>query len=255
MQPLQIIYEDNHLLVVNKPSGVATMGAESGPTLHSLAAEYLRRTYNKPGRAFVGIVSRLDAMTSGVIVLARTSKAASRLAPQFGGAAGGGNNGGRATKIYLAAVAGRLPKPDGALDNHLRKDDAARRMRVVGADQQDARRAILDYQRLGETDDATLVAVQLQSGRKHQIRVQFAAAGHPILGDRKYGSSDAFPAGIALHSWQLQLTHPTKRDRRWFSAPLPPSWNGMMSSLPDTSRLWADVVNHFQLDLSGSTSG
>lgn len=250
MQPLEIIYEDNHLLVVNKPAGVATMGAASGPTLHRMAADYLRRTYNKPGRAFVGIVSRLDAMTSGVIVLARTSKAAARLAPQFGE-----RGPEAATKVYVAAVAGRLPDRFGTLDNHVRKDDAARRMRVVGENQPGAQRAVLEYQRLAETDAATLVAVRLRSGRKHQIRVQFATAGHPILGDRKYGSRDPFPVGIALHSWKLQVSHPTKRDRRWFSAPPPRSWNQLMSALPNASKLWADVAAHFELDRSGSAWG
>ncbi len=127
MDPLEILYEDNHLLVVNKPVGIATMGAEAGPTIHSLAASYLKETYGKPGKAFVGVVSRLDSMTSGVLVLARTSKAASRLSAQFAERSGEATD-----KIYLAAVEGSLPEAEGELADHVLKDDAAHRMRVVG---------------------------------------------------------------------------------------------------------------------------
>ena len=126
MESLDILYEDNHLLVVNKPVGIATMGAEQGPTVHSMAADYLKRTYHKPGKAFVGVVSRLDAMTSGVLVLARTSKAASRLSTQFAERSGDGT-----TKIYLAALDGDLQASQGELTDQVLKDDAAHRMRVV----------------------------------------------------------------------------------------------------------------------------
>ena len=241
MEVLNVLYEDNHLLVVNKPAELATMGAESGPTLHSIAAQYIRHKYNKPGKAFIGIVSRLDSVTTGVIVMARTSKGASRLAPQFsappfsGGKSGMGSGGG-ATKIYLAAIPGRLPADSGELTDLLYKDDRARRMRVTDTakkdgpqdgpqdGREDAVKATLRYLTLVQTQQASLLAIQLLTGRKHQIRVQLADRGLPILGDRKYGSPDQFSPGIALHSWELGITHPTLKKRMTFSADLPRSW-------------------------------
>lgn len=217
---LTVLFEDNHLLVIDKPAGIATMGAESGPTLHSMAADYIGRKYNKPGKVFIGIVSRLDTVTSGVIVMARTSKAASRLTPQFAAKEAGG-----AGKLYLAVVQGHLDQPAGTLQDLVYKDDQACRMRVSSNRRHDAKQAKLAYQTVGETEDATLVAVRLISGRKHQIRVQFADRGHPILGDRKYGSASEFPQGIALHSFQLSITHPTAKTHMNFVAQPPKSWN------------------------------
>ena len=232
MNNLDILYEDNHLLVVNKPAGIATMGAESGPTVHSMAAEYLKKTYNKPGRAYVGIVSRLDAMTSGVLVLARTSKAASRLTAQFA----------RTTsvapiKLYLAGVEGQLGASHAEWVDHVRKDDRAKRMRTVKGSADSAQQATLRFVVIGEQHNASLVAVQLGTGRKHQIRVQFADRGHPVVGDRKYGSRRHFSAGVALHSWRLQIMHPVQRRAMWFEAPVPKSWQPFRRILPDANSI------------------
>lgn len=223
MEPLDILYEDNHLLVVNKRAGIATMGALDGPTVHSLAADYLKRAYHKPGKAFVGVVSRLDAMTTGVLVLARTSKAATRLASQFAEHAGD-----RTEKIYLAGLDGIMRDSRGLLDDHVLKDDAAHRMRVVGPSVPQAKQARLRYCVLQANDRSTLVAVRLLSGRKHQIRLQFAERGHPVTGDRKYGSRSEFAEGIALHSWRLRVEHPTLRSEMWFEADPPSSWNRLL---------------------------
>ncbi|NND98884.1 MAG: RluA family pseudouridine synthase, partial [Pirellulaceae bacterium] len=190
MSQLDILYEDNHLLVVNKPAGIATMGAAAGePTIHQLACDYLRIKYQKPGNVFVGVVSRLDTMTSGVIVLARTSKAASRLVPQFGGPQQGKKSAitDQADKIYLAAVEGDLDQQAGTLVDDVVKDDAARRMRVVDQSAAGAKRAELAFANIACTGDVTLVGVKLKTGRKHQIRLQFAERGHAVIGDRKYG--------------------------------------------------------------------
>lgn len=248
MRPLDILYEDNHLLVLNKPAGIATMGAESGPTMHSLAADYLKRAYQKPGRAFVGVVSRLDAMTSGALVFARTSKAASRLAPQF---ASQGPD--AAVKIYLAALPGHWRADRGELVGHVRKDDAARRMRVVGPEAAGAQQARLRFLTLARTDEASLVAVRLITGRKHQVRVQFADAGFAIWGDRKYGSSAPFDRGIALHSWRLQIAHPTRRGRMWFAAGLPKTWRRFGRGWPDPSDCWDRVCDEFELSSDDSS--
>lgn len=248
MQELDVLYQDNHLLVVNKPAGIATMGAESGETVHSLAVDYLIRKYNKPGRAFVGIVSRLDAMTSGVLVLARTSKAASRLSAQFAASANPPPN-----KVYLATVHGTIAQDEGDWTDYVRKDDRAKRMRVVSASDTDAKQARLRFLTLATRDDRTVVAVKLDTGRKHQIRVQFAERGHAILGDRKYGSTTPFANGVALHSWRLQITHPTLKQRMWFHADLPKSWQQSGRMLGNMATVRRRVDEHFDLSTDEPT--
>lgn len=253
MNDLAVLYEDNHLLVIDKPAGLATMGAEPGiVTAHSLACDYLRYKYDKPGRVFVGVVSRLDSMTSGVLCLARTSKSASRLTPQFAEKSDGG-----AIKVYLAVVEGDFVGESGGdqgrLIDHVRKDDAAKRMRIVRPSA-DSLEATLRYVVLGRTGRETVLAVQLISGRKHQIRVQFADRGHPVIGDRKYDSRRSLtdpigggPAGVALHSWQLQIEHPTLKSAMRFSAPPPPSWKPWATALGDPRLGLVSVVDSFQL--------
>lgn len=253
MDSLEVIYDDNQLLVVNKPAGIATMGAETGPTVHSLAADYIKRSYHKPGKAFIGVVSRLDAMTSGVLVLARTSKAASRLAPQFGAESQTKKNfpATRAVKIYLTAVEGKFAADRGRWVDHVRKDDAARRMRVVDETARDAQLAELDYCKIADVANATIVAVRLLTGRKHQIRLQFADHGHPVIGDRKYGSERQFRRGVALHSWCLQITHPTLRQRCVWRAALPAYWKPFKNKIPSQDQLAAMVDDAFGLQLGG----
>ncbi len=238
MTSLDILYEDNHLLVVNKPAGIATMGAESGPTIHSLAADYLKRAYNKPGKAFVGIVSRLDSMTSGVLVLTKTSKAAARLSKQFAAKSA------EVTKVYLAAIDSPLPRDNGEWVDWVCKDDRAHRMRIV-SESGDAKEARLRYVTIGGEQDYCVIAIQLLTGRKHQIRVQLADRGHPVIGDRKYGSERRFSLGVALHSWRLQLLHPTLRESMWFAADPPNSWKPFLRKIADDDQVWSDVKNQF----------
>ena len=240
MNSLEVLYEDNHLLVVNKPAGIATMGAEAGvTTVHALAADYLKRKYHKPGNVYVGIVSRLDTVTTGVLVLARTSKAASRLSDQF---AGRGNH--RPRKLYLAGVTGAVEPANGTWQDLVYKDDSAQRMRVTDRANSAAREAKLNYATISEASNGTVVAVELLTGRKHQIRVQAATRGHAIFGDRKYGSRDSFASGIALHSWQLVVEHPTKRVPMRFEAPLPRSWRALIGGIePHRMRM----LNHFEI--------
>ncbi len=216
---MRVLYEDNHLLVVDKPCGMATMGTTEGPTAYTWAADYLKRKYNKPGKVFVGIVSRLDTFTSGVLVLARTSKSASRLAEQFRNS--------ETEKTYLAVVEGELPLGRQRLVDWVRKDDAAHRMRCVGESASGAQQATLQLEALRSYSGRTLVRVRLETGRKHQIRVQLASRGHAVWGDRKYGATTKMPIGIALHSFRLQLNHPTLRDRRTFGSDPPSSWRAL----------------------------
>jgi 23S rRNA pseudouridine1911/1915/1917 synthase len=215
---LPVLYEDNHLLVVNKPSGLISMGAASGTeTAVTLAAAYLKERYHKPGNVFVGVVSRLDRLVSGVLVLARTSKAASRLSEQFREQT--------TEKRYLAWVEGTLDAPEWLeLRDWLRKDEAGQRMQIVRAGARGAQEAALRVRTVAGQPKRTLVAIDLLSGRKHQIRLQLAAHGHAILGDQKYGAQAGFPCGIGLHCEQLSLEHPTRRERMTFTAPVPDYW-------------------------------
>ncbi len=253
---MNVLYEDNHLLVIDKPAGMPTMGAEPGiQTVHDWASDYLKRKYNKPGNVFVGIVSRLDRLTTGVLVLARTSKAAARLSIQFGGPGKSKKVSTKAQKLYLAMIEGDPVKdsglPDhGVLTDRMWKDESAHRMRVSRKDRDDAQDATLNYLVVNRTPQRTLVAVRLMTGRKHQIRVQFADRGHPVIGDKKYGAemnspdNDSIPHGIALHSWHLQIGHPTQEQGMHFTAPIPVDWYRLAPEIPTESEIESRVVRH-----------
>ena len=215
---LNILYEDNHLLAVLKPAGLATMGvSDDRPSLLLLAKDYIKRRYRKPGNVYLGVMSRLDAAVTGVVLFARTSKAAARLTEQFRTHA--------VEKVYWAVVEGRLEPPAGSFTDHLSKDEPHHRMQVVRAAAPGAKSATLTYRKLAVVEGQTLVEIRLETGRKHQIRLQFAHRGHPILGDRKYGGRLGFPSGIALHARRLTIEHPVKGVRIVIEAPLPDVWH------------------------------
>jgi 23S rRNA pseudouridine1911/1915/1917 synthase len=228
---LDVLYEDNHLLAVNKPALLPTMGvAEDRPSLLAAAKEYIRRKYAKPGNVYLGIVSRLDAPVTGVVLLARTSRAAGRLAKQFRER--------DVEKIYWAIVEGLVQPPAGRLTDYLRKDERHRRMHATSAQTPGAQTAELNYRPLGivpgepvirNRSSATLLEVRPRTGRKHQIRVQLSRAGFPIVGDRKYGSTRPFSAGIALHSRRLVIEHPVSKMQLSIQAPLPASWSSLVA--------------------------
>lgn len=215
--PFGVLYEDNHLLVVSKPAGLPTMGTPDGvPTLLTLAKEYVKQRYQKPGNVYLGVMSRLDAPVTGVVLLARTSKAAARLTEQF--------RTHTVEKRYWAIVEGVFDSPEGDLVDWLSHDDRHRRMHIVGATHPGAKEARLSYQRKGLIKGNSWLEVELETGRKHQIRLQLSHHGHPIVGDRKYGSREPFSAGIALHSRRLVISHPTTGSCLEFEAPLPDTW-------------------------------
>ena len=221
--PLEILYEDNHCLAVFKSSGCITthfQGKEE--TLDRAVKAYLKEKHRKPGNVFLGIVHRLDKPTSGVLLFARTSKAADRLARQF--------REGTIEKIYWAAVEGRVEPSEGRLVDFLRKDERHRKMHVTSQNTPDAQRAELTYRVLKAESADSVLEVQLLTGRKHQIRLQLAHAGIPILGDRKYGSSRPFGAGIALHSRLLVIEHPVSKMQLEIEAPLPASWQRLLKA-------------------------
>lgn len=212
---LAVLYEDNHLLAVNKPTGLATIGVSAArPSLAKQAKAYLKQRYRKAGNVYLGVMSRLDADVSGVVVLARTSKAAARLTEQFRTRS--------VQKVYWAIVSGAVRPASGSLVDRLSRDEPAQRMAVdeTGGGLE----ARLRYRRLAAHGDLSLLEIELETGRKHQIRAQLAARGWPIVGDRKYGSRRTFPHGIALHAARLQLTHPVQHEPVHLVAPLPNCW-------------------------------
>lgn len=214
---LDVLYEDNHLLAINKPAGLVTMGARPGTrTVLDVAKEYLKQKYDKPGNVYLGVVSRLDGPVTGVLLMARTSKAADRLNRQFRER--------DVEKSYWALVSGTINPQAGTLVDWMAEDERHRRMHAVRSDTPGAKEARLRYRLLETTADGCLVEIELETGRKHQIRVQLAKAGCPVLGDRKYGSCVPFEPGIALHARRLVFSHPVRDERIELVAPLPASW-------------------------------
>jgi 23S rRNA pseudouridine1911/1915/1917 synthase len=219
---LKVIYEDNHLLVVNKPAMLPTMGVESDrPSLLAVAKEYIGKKYNKPGKVYLGIVNRLDAPVTGVVLMARTSKAARRLSEAYRER--------QVEKIYWAVVDGFPDEPEGTLEHYLRKDERHRKVHVTHAGSEGAQLARLRYKMLTRGNDKSLLEIHLETGRKHQIRVQLSKIGIPILGDLKYGSKAEFPEGIALHAVSTSIKHPVRDETMTFKADLPASWRKQKS--------------------------
>ena len=215
---LEVIYEDNHLLAVVKPAGLATMGLRSDkPTLLSVAKQYIKQRYDKPGNVYLGVVSRLDAPVTGIVFLARTAKAARRLTEQFRSRSVG--------KFYWALIEGPVRSASTRCVDWVAHDERHRRMHIVDRSIPGAKEARLTYRRLRKLEGNSLLEVQPQTGRKHQIRLQLAHNVHPILGDRKYGSQLSFPSGIALHARRLVIAHPVKNEPLTLEVPVPRVWS------------------------------
>ncbi|MDR2756336.1 MAG: RluA family pseudouridine synthase [Planctomycetaceae bacterium] len=212
---MKILYEDNHLLAVVKPSGLATMGLAKGEeTLLTRSKDYIKQKYNKPGEVYLGVVSRLDVPVSGVVLFARTSKAAARLNEQFRTHS--------VEKIYVALVEGSVDPPEDEWIDRIREDERHRKVWLTRNGE--GKEVKLQYRTLHKTNNNSLIEIQLETGRKHQIRVQFSGHGFPIFGDRKYGAKTVFPEGIALHALKLTVTHPTTHQRIVLTAPIPVIW-------------------------------
>ena len=217
MKRLHVLYEDNHLLAVAKPPGLATMGVPAGkPSLLEVARSYIKEKYQKPGNVYLGIVSRLDAPVTGVVMIARTSKAAARLTEQF--------RAGDVEKLYWAVVESRPEPSHGRCIDWVRKDERHRRMHIAAASHPEAKEARLRYRAITDVSRGSLLEVLLETGRKHQIRLQLAHRGWPIVGDRKYGAQVTMAEGIALHALQLKLTHPVLKTELTITADVPRAW-------------------------------
>lgn len=214
---LDVLSHDNHLLVVAKPPGLLSQADRTGdPDVLSLARAYLSDVREKEGAPYLGLVHRLDRPASGVMVLACTSKAARRLAEQFRERL--------VDKRYLAVVEG-TPEEWGTRVDYLSKE--REQVRIVEADHPSGKRAELSWQVLAARDGLSLVLVRPLTGRPHQIRVQMAAEGAPLLGDFRYGARRELDGrNLALHAYHLRLEHPTRREGIAFQAAPPPAWEG-----------------------------
>lgn len=213
MTGLRVLYEDNHLLAVMKPPGLLTQGDKTGDTTALQAGkEYIRATSNKPGNVFLGLVHRIDRPVSGVLVFARTSKAASRLARSF--------HDRKVEKSYLAVVLGRFEEEAGELEGFVERTHL--RSRLAKAESSKAKLAMLSYRLLSSSGEFSLVEVVPRTGRHHQIRLQLSAAGHPVVGDLKYRAPRTLPdKSIALHAARLSFPHPVRDEIVTISAPPP----------------------------------
>lgn len=210
---IKILYEDNHLIVAVKPAGVLSQSDGSGAAdMLTLLKSYIKDKYNKPGEVYLGLVHRLDRPVSGVMVFARTSKAAARLSEQIRTR--------KVAKIYRAVVQGRMAS-SGSLENYILKDNATNTVSVHDREVPGAKFAALDYKTVMVLNDRSLVEIMLGTGRSHQIRAQFAGAGHPLLGDRRYGDTALWSGDIALQAFRLEFDHPTKGERLTFEIPAP----------------------------------
>ncbi len=213
---MKVIFEDNHLLGVYKPAGMLVQGDSSGDiSLLDLAKAYIKERYQKPGAVFMGLIHRLDRPVSGVVLLARTSKALERMNAQFRNR--------EVQKTYWAITKERPYPIEGHLVHYIRKDKSKNRSFAYerpGRRQADAKKAELDYRLISEINGHCLLELKPGTGRPHQIRVQLAAIGCPIVGDLKYGYRTARPQGnILLHSHSLEFIHPVKKTPVLIQAP------------------------------------
>lgn len=218
---LQILYEDNHLIAINKRVGDIVQGDCTGDIpLSEVVKQYLREKYQKPGDAFLGVVHRLDRPTSGVVVFAKTSKALTRLNAMFASKE-------KVSKIYWAITENRPSVQQERLTHWLVRNSQQNKSRAFPKEVKDSKKAVLNYRIVGELKHYTWVEIQLETGRHHQIRAQLSAIGTPIKGDLKYGAKRSNPdAGICLHARTLSFIHPVQKTIVQLTAPTPntPIW-------------------------------
>ena len=206
---LVILHEDNHLIVVLKPQNLASCPDESGDcNLLDKIKEYVKTTYNKPGNVYIGLVHRLDRPTGGVMVFAKTSKAAGRLSEQM--------KTGDFEKKYLAVLNGAPHEENGTLTNWLKKNTVNNMVYLTPQATDGAKLASLDYHILQKEGGLALAQIKLHTGRSHQIRVQMAGIAHPVYGDMRYGGERAQKGKLALWAYSLSFTHPVTKERLVF---------------------------------------
>ena len=212
---MTVVYEDNHIIVVNKDSGEIVQGDKTGDTpLSDIVKAYIKEKHNKPGNVFLGVVHRLDRPVAGLVVFAKTSKALSRLCDMF--------RVGDIHKTYWAITKDTPPHPEGHLEQWIVRNEKQNKSYVYNREVPNSKKAALDYKVIGHSDNYTLIEVHLLTGRHHQIRCQLAAMGCPIKGDLKYGAKRSNPDGsISLISRHVEFVHPVSKEIISLSAPLP----------------------------------
>ncbi|PTX62788.1 23S rRNA pseudouridine1911/1915/1917 synthase [Kordia periserrulae] len=221
---LQVLYEDNHIIIVNKRAGDIVQGDKTGDTpLSEVVKEYIAEKYNKPGNVYLGVVHRLDRPTTGIVVFARTSKALPRLNKLFAEK--------KAKKTYWAVVKNSPPKSHDTLTHWLRKNPKNNKSTAFSEEVANSKKAVLEYTIKKKLDNYVLLEVALHTGRHHQIRVQLSSIGCIIKGDLKYGADRSNKdASIHLHARKLVFTHPVKKELLEIIAPLPDDavWNACL---------------------------
>lgn len=212
---MQVLYEDNHIIIVYKQSGEIVQGDKTGDKpLSETIKEWIKEKYAKPGNVFLGVVHRLDRPVSGIVVFAKTSKALSRLNNMF--------RNGEVRKTYWAMVQTAPNMPEATLTNWLVRNEKQNKSYVYNNEMPNAKQAVLKYKTIGQTEHYTLLEVNLLTGRHHQIRCQLAAMGCPIKGDLKYGARRSNPDGsISLLSHKVEFIHPVSKQKIVVVSPLP----------------------------------
>lgn len=230
-----ILYEQGPCLAVHKPGGLLTQAPPGIDSLEKRVKAFIKVRDEKPGKVYLGVPHRLDRPVSGAMVLARHVRAARRLSEQFQGRL--------VRKLYWAFVGGCPDPRQGTWIDYLRKVPDEARAEVVDSDHAGGRKAVLHYRVIARTDRGSCLAIELETGRTHQIRLQAASRGHPVLGDAQYGSNDVFGPTcedardhwIALHARRLGFRHPMSREPVCVTASLPSWWDAIQ--LPDTDTL------------------
>ena len=218
---IKVIFEDSHLLVVEKPVNILSQGDDTNDKdMVNLLKQYVKEKYNKPGNVYIGLVHRLDRPVGGIMVFAKTSKAASRLSDQVRTKT--------FKKTYRAVIHGDMNKKEDTLKDYLYKNKKTNMVSVVNKDHKEAKNAELSYKTLDRKDGFSLVEIDLKTGRPHQIRVQFASRKHPLFGDQRYGQNvNKVGRQIALWSHKLEIIHPTTKEKMEFTCepPMEYPWN------------------------------
>ncbi|MEB3101351.1 RluA family pseudouridine synthase [Ferviditalea candida] len=224
---IPLIFEDNHLLVVEKPVNIPTQEDRTGdPDMLTLLKADLKQRHHKPGNVFLGLIHRLDRPVGGVMAFAKTSKAASRLSDDVRTR--------NFAKSYLAVVRGTSVQSSGKLVHYLQKHPDSNTVSVVAKSAAGAKQAVLEYEVLGQEEGLSLLRIELHTGRPHQIRVQLSAIGCPLYGDQKYGAEVNRPGQqIALWSFRVALRHPTRQERMTFISAPPEQYPWL---------LWHDII-------------
>ena len=224
MNSLEILFEDNHLIVVNKKPSDIVQGDKTGDIpLSEKIKSYLKQKYNKPGEVFLGVTHRIDRPTSGIVLFAKTSKSLTRINQMFKDK--------KIKKTYLAITDNKPSVNSGTLTNFLLKNEKQNKSFIYKDERNGAKKAILHYNVINKSDNYFLLEVEIETGRHHQIRCQLANIGCHIKGDLKYGAKRSNPDGsISLHAWKMQFVHPVKKEMIEIAAPTPDDrlWNELI---------------------------